>query len=67
LGLIPTNGLRVQVSFVAFAAGGQHEEHTVLRSPASPVRDVLLQDVGNKNSTEPKEAKGKRAQGKSKK
>ena len=37
--------IRGQVSFVAFAAGGQPEERSVVRSP--------VKDVVNKNSTEP--------------
>jgi len=32
---------------VICAAGGQHEVHLVLRSPAKPVRDALWQDIVN--------------------
>jgi len=48
------------VFWVICAAGGQHEEHLVLRSPDSPVRDAFWQDVVNKNSAEPKAAQSRR-------
>jgi hypothetical protein len=42
-----------QVSFVAFAAEGQHEARLVLRSP--------VKEVVNKNRTEPQAAQSRRS------